>query len=300
MITEQLSPSEWAQRQAAHEARLGPVVKAHLARRKAGRKHPVVDFLFEYYGFRPSRLMKWTPGVGVLLKDGAEHFSDRRHFRAIGSDALVEPGGLRPDRQAATRWILRLLEQTRDRPPMLGCHGLHEWAMVYRDGEVRHERTPLRVSRERIREVVDAGPLVCTHYDAFRFFAPSARPLNHRLLEAGSQHASEQPGCLHANMDLYRWAMKRWPLIPSSLVAEAFLLALEIREVDMRASPYDLSGLGFTPIAIETAEGRDEYRCHQQRFYERARPLRERLIGAYRRLLAAMPSGEEAGTTVCL
>ncbi len=26
-------------------------------------KHPVYDFLFEYYSFRPAHLLRWTPGL---------------------------------------------------------------------------------------------------------------------------------------------------------------------------------------------------------------------------------------------
>jgi hypothetical protein len=45
----------------------------------------------------------------------------------------------------------------------------------------------------------------------------------------------------------------------------------------MRASPYELSALGFAPVRIETEEGRAEYRREQQRISETARPVRERL-----------------------
>ena len=33
-----------------------------------GEKHPVHDFLFEYYSFRPAHLLRWTPGADVLLE----------------------------------------------------------------------------------------------------------------------------------------------------------------------------------------------------------------------------------------
>ena len=59
----------------------------------------------------------------------------------------------------------------------------------------------------------------------------------------------EQPGCLHAGMDVYKWAFKLTPLVPSDLVADAFDLAREIRVLDMEASPYDLRELGYDPGA---------------------------------------------------
>jgi len=64
-------------------------------------------------------------------------------------------------------------------------------------------------------------------------------------------------------------------------------LARDVREIDMRASPYDLRALGFAPIAIETAAGRAEYEEHQRSFANRGQPLRERLRQLCERLLAA-------------
>ena len=95
----------------------------------------------------------------------------------------------------------------------------------------------------------------------------------------------EQRGCLHANMDLYKWAFKLAPFTPSELIADCFALARDIREVDMRASPYDLAALGFPPIAIETPAGRAEYEQHQRLFTARGEPLRARLVALCERLL---------------
>ncbi|MFT5141577.1 MAG: hypothetical protein ACI84D_000183, partial [Thalassolituus oleivorans] len=277
----------WREDMMRHQERLLPVVGPHLDRKSAGQKHPVVDFLFEYYRFRPSLLMKWSPGLGVKLENGAEEFGGRKHFSQSGPDCAVHVDGLTPARQASTRWVLELLQETQARPPLLGCHGLHEWAMVYRSPEVRHEATRLRVSPDTLQGVVEAGPLMCTHHDAFRFFTSDARPLNRHQPAPGTVHELEQPGCLHANMDVYRWAMKRYPWVPSALIADSFLLALEIRELDMRASPYDLSELGYAPIPIEEESGRAEYRRLQLDFFRRTLPLRDRLIDAYAKIIAA-------------
>ena len=81
-------------------------------------------------------------------------------------------------------------------------------------------------------------------------------------------------------MDLYKWCYKLVPLIPSELTADCFALAREIRSLDMRASPYDLSALGFDPIPVETVAGRAQYAAAQRTFAEQAAPLRERLIAA--------------------
>jgi hypothetical protein len=99
----------------------------------------------------------------------------------------------------------------------------------------------------------------------------------------------EQPGCLHATMDLYKWAYKLLPATPSSLLGDCFALAAEVRELDMRASPYDLADHGYPPVAIETPAGRAEYARAQAGFAERAAPLRERLLDLCERLIAPAP-----------
>ena len=88
------------------------------------------------------------------------------------------------------------------------------------------------------------------------------------------------PGCLHANMDLYKWAYKLAPLVAGELVVDCFELARDVRALDMRASPYDLADLGYPPVRVETPEGRSEYAAAQRHFAERAAPLRDRLIAA--------------------
>ena len=103
--------------------------------------------------------------------------------------------------------------------------------------------------------------------------------------------AFEQPGCLHAGMDLYKHAFRLSPLIPSELIADCFELAWDIRILDMRAAPYDFTGLTldptgeeWTPVPIETAEGKAEYVAAQRVFAERGAPLRQRLIDECERL----------------
>jgi hypothetical protein len=80
--------------------------------------------------------------------------------------------------------------------------------------------------------------------------------------------------------DLYKWAYKLSPLVPSELVGDAFALAREIRTLDMRASPYDLAALGYPPVRVETPEGRATYATAQREFAERAGVLRDRLLAA--------------------
>jgi hypothetical protein len=159
---------------------------------------------------------------------------------------------------------------------------MHEWAMVYRQTpeQVRHNAWPLRLSPEGTAAVVEQNRVRCSHFDAYRFFTAPARPLNLLMPSRETQHDNEQPGCLHANMDIYKWSYKLSPLVPSELVADAFALARDIRAMDMRASPYDLQALGYPPIRVESPEGRAEYAAEQRAFAERAAPLRTRLLAA--------------------
>ena len=115
-------------------------------------------------------------------------------------------------------------------------------------------------TRAEIADLVESLGPRCTHYDAFRFFAPDARPLNKYQPTRETTITLEQPACLHANMDLYKWAFKLSPFTASELIADCFDLARELRVLDMRASPYDFTALGHRPIPIETPEGRARIR----------------------------------------
>ena len=86
--------------------------------------------------------------------------------------------------------------------------------------------------------------------------------------------------------DLYKWAYKLGPAVPGELLADCFALAADVRELDMRASPYDLTGHGYAPVAVETPEGKAEYGAAQRGFADRGAVLRERLLAVCRELLA--------------
>ena len=293
-----MKPSEWKAARQAHAVRFDELVRPHAERRSRHEKDPTADFLFEYYRFRPARLREWHPGIGILLEEADLDKGSDALFAPVNGYVKVEGGIMQapgPDSISnaetflrGTRWIHTLLKATHDRAPLFGCFGLHEWAMLYRSEETRHEQVPLRISRSLLQETVQSVGLRCSHYDAFRFFTPDARPLNPELLTRESMPEREQPGCLHANMDVYRWAFKRAPWIGSGLILDAFELALDIRILDMASSPYDLSEWGIEPVPVETPEGRTAFVQAQRAFQERARPLRQRLIADYDHLLSAM------------
>jgi len=285
-----LAEAAWHERRRAHEQRVRAWTDPHQARTARGEKHPVYDFLFAYYRFRPSWLKRWHPGPDVvLLGNTAREFLRWPEYHEADGGVALNVAAFEPTRRDSLAWMLNLLRITAERSPAFGCFGLHEWAMVYRQSpdEVRHNAWPLRFPPDELARIVEAQPVRCSHFDAFRFFTAPARPLNRLQPERTNAPLFEQRGCLHANMDLYKWAFKLAPFTPAELVADGFALARDIREVDMRASPYDLARLGFAPICIETAEGRAEYEALQRDFADRSQPLRARLIAVLERLLTA-------------
>ena len=284
-----LNEAEWRARREAHETRVRVWTDPHQARAARGEKHPVHDFLFTYYAFRASWLRQWHPGPDVILAgDGAKEFLRWPEYRETSEGVRVERSAFQEKRRASLVWLRGLLAATTSRPPAFGCFGLHEWAMVYRQtpDEIRHNAWPLRFPPEELARIVESQPVRCSHFDAFRFFTAPAKPLNKLQPTRETSVENEQRGCLHTNMDLYKWAFKLAPFTPSELIADCFALARDIRATDMRASPYDLRALGYEPIAIETPEGRAEYERQQRGFATRSEPLRARLLALCERILA--------------
>ena len=259
-----ISEAVWRAQREAHEQRVDAWTAGHLTRRSRGETHPVEDFLFTYYPHRPAHLRRWSAGLEVALE---------------GAPPLPPV----PDRARRTAAAtVELLDRMAARRPHLGCFGLHEWAMVHRSDQhgVRHGDHPLRLGAAGTDAVVEAMPVRCSHFDAFRFFTPSAVPLNQLQPTADSRLELEQPGCLHATMDLYKHAFRLSPWVPSLLVADCFALARRVRVLDMRASPYDFTSLGLVPVQVETPQGRAEYAVAQAAFATEAVPLRARLRDA--------------------
>lgn len=279
-----LSASQWLQRESQHAARADRLTAEHRDRQLRGEKHPVEDFLFSYYTVRVSELRRWHPGAGVSLADAALAERGALKWYRLDDDrsASVDAPGFLDRRGRTVDLIERLLRSTLDRPARFGCFGLHEWAMVYRldPEEIRHRGLSLRLGAEHSDRVVEENPIGCSHFDAYRFFTPEAAPRNALTPTRDNQVDTEQAGCLHANMDLYKWAGKLGPLVPGDLILDCFELARDIRRVDMRASPYDVSPYGLDAVPIETPAGKREYAELQRGFTERANPLRDRILAA--------------------
>ena len=329
----------WRAHARAHRERIARRTDPLVALRMRGEKHPVQDFLFGYYTHSPAALQRWHPGPGVLLADddgaaaraeaaelGTTPRGEWKHYRRVEAGEvagavvdgrpvggwLVDVAAVLADRASGVAFTRDLLARTAERAPRLGCFGLHEWAMAYRSDVhgVRHSQLPLRLGAEGTDAVVEGSRIRCTHFDAFRFFAPEARDRNEGddgvLPTRAGMREMEQPGCLHAGMDLYKWAYKLVPVVDSDLLADCFDLAWDIRRLDMEAAPYDLTGVddlsdgrgGYAAVRIEEPAGRAEYARRQREFAERGQALRARLLAVLDAAVGAAPgTGPDAEWT---
>jgi hypothetical protein len=210
-------------------------------------------------------------------------------------------------------WFQTILRNTAAAEPVLHCYNLHEWAMLYRPrgapeptSSKYQSHLPLRVTQDVINNTVERKGVYCTHLDALRFFAPAALPLNqnsattaaapHSSLPSSSSSSTssgggllpqrseqlqlEQPGCVHAQMDLLKSCLRLQPFGDCTLLQHVLAVALESPKLDVGDSPYDASSQRYliVPIPIETSEGRKSYRSRQIALMTASQPLRSELI----------------------
>ena len=274
-----LPESSWRALEQAHIQRARQWTTPHLERRKIGAKHPVFDFLFEYYPVRVAHLERWHPGIGLGITDseGNSRQSKWRYYHWNAGVTSVDTTCFVSQRHKMMVFVRDLLEKTTSNPTHFDCFGLHEWAMVFQTNQPRH-LLPLRLGAAGTNQVVMENSIRCTHFDAYRFFTTAARPLNLHVLSREDQPRFEQKGCLHATMDLYKWAVKLTPLIPGELLLDCFELAWDARILDMAASPYDCREFGISPVCIENKAGKQEYVHRQRELSQRGTTLRNQMI----------------------
>lgn len=293
-----LAREQWLELRNEHRAAVALRVEPHLTRRTQGIQHPIDDFLWDYYPFSPGRFSLWNPGVNLRLLDYRHDDGELPNGWQLNADGSAGFAANRLPEKTQQRltqeltWVSRLLQGTTERKPGFGCFGLHEWAMVLgqADEERRHANWPMRVTGEKVRQTIHDIGLRCTHFDAWRFFTDEALPLNPLQHSRASQPDNDQAGCLHANMDLYKWCMRLQPLVPSTLVVQCFDLSVRIRQLDMASSPYDFEALGIEPIRVETSEGRAQFAQAQREFSISANTLRTVLLHEMSEVLCLFPS----------
>lgn len=295
---QRLCYDEWRSKATAYEQMIREITLPYRTRRMVGDKHPVYDFLFQYYSFSSTKLEHWHPGWGITLEIPTTKIRQEPAFQHPSyvqhEDGLfLELPNKGMNFLRRLDWTIELLTRLQNKKPRFGCFGLHEWAMIQTDSlSRRHNQYALRVSQETLIRVTQELQLQCSHYDAFRFFTKEAADRNRVQLASNSRIDNEQPGCVHVNMDLYKWCFMFSPWVSSDLLGECFTLALRARELDMRASPYDLSGLGYEPICIELPEGRAEYQREQEDLSRTAYPLRQNLLLVLEKIFEATKEDE--------
>ena len=178
-IEKTLCFDEWKARQKEHELQVDNLLSEYVHARSRHLKNPLMDFLFEYYTFRPAHLRKWSPGLGIALEtDDPVQLPSFSEWNYNGEFACLDLSHFTEKKVASAKWILQLLKHSLNKKPAFGCSGMHEWAMVYKIDEARHKQLPLRMAPKELAEFVESRPVLCTHFDAFRFFTPEAHPLN--------------------------------------------------------------------------------------------------------------------------
>ena len=70
MTAVRLPAAIWRGRAARHAERLHPFADDRRGRTAAHAPHPVRDFLFQYYSFRPAQLLRWSPGAETVEARG--------------------------------------------------------------------------------------------------------------------------------------------------------------------------------------------------------------------------------------
>ena len=295
-----LKRSEWRSRADAHRCRVRDLLGGMFYDRKVHDRHPIYNFLFNYYRFRPHRTIeRYSAGLDFAL-ESCSSGDDESLYLPSSKYLSVKDGCIEMDpvkslnEKSVTRIrnLCTLLEIVQRRPPNFSCFGVHEFAMLH--SGARHSffqkkaGLELRMSQREIDDVVERAPIRCTHFDATRHFPDSALRSCRVKTSPALRTKNEQAGCIHTNLDLFKFSLRLWPFASSELVADALELAIRARELDMRASPYDLSSVSdftelgrdfdLTPVLIETESGRAEFRDSTMVLYRDSLPIRDRLI----------------------
>ena len=261
-------------------------------------KHPIFNFLHYYYSFSYDELSKYSLGIlnqneltDVTLTDG--DVINLKYFDFDSNQYNIKKM-LADNNKLGKTYVndiykrYEILLNSMSKPPNLKCFGKHEWAMLYNPtftNRTNHQPLlSLRVNQTIINQVVEDSIIHCTHFDAYRFFQPEAKPLNENNLSRQKQEEYENIACIHYNMDLFKYAYAIYPLCSSELLLNCLELAIYARKVDMLASPYDVQQYipDMNPINIETIEGKKKYIQEQENIMQKARLLREELLLYYK------------------
>ncbi|MDP9801604.1 hypothetical protein J2S49_001680 [Arcanobacterium wilhelmae] len=291
-----LEEEQWWPRVLAHQEAANTRTGGRLERQSHHTPNAMEDFLYEYYPLRPGRFATWHPGiaddggVGLARPRGGEALAwweerSRNRWYEAGADVVMLSPTYFAERAHGLEFQASLQEKLLEREPRFGCFGWHEWAMVYKADHLRHP-LPLRLGQEQTDRVVEEANIRCSHFDAFQFFQPEAKPLNASQPSYETVIENEQPGCIHVTMDLLRVCLQFPQIFPSEWAIQAYDLALAARRIDQAASPYDSRSIGVEPIPVETVDGRAEYVQRQREAYKNGSALRKKIADALAQAVA--------------
>ena len=228
-------------------------------------------------------LRRWHPGAGVELEGAAEEPARAWRWYAPGptpGSVVVDAAALECEKGDSLGMIERILHQTAQRPGASAASACTNgpWCT----GRSKHRNpVPLRLGQDATDAVVEGNELRCTHFDAFRFFTPEAVPRNRDRPLREAQPAMEQPGRLHAGMDVYKWAVKLGPSCPARCCSTRSSSPATSAFSTCRPPPTTWRR-GRRPGAHRDAEGKAEYVRRQRAFAERSNALRGGILGAWR------------------
>lgn len=210
--------TDWTRRAVFQRARVQNLLQGKLYKDKS---HPIFNFLFSYFHFKPPILLQYSPGMNIPIEFDAESHKYLCPRTQSISNGLITYDPKRDDftdrQRDSLNTTLKLLQRSFNKHPNFHCFGLHEWAMLYTNSkfntnpEVPHRRQalPLRISQHELNRIVEDNNLNCTHFDAFRFFADSAKPFNRTspIPSRINQPDQDQAGCVHVTMDLFKYGI---------------------------------------------------------------------------------------------
>src|SRR3954470_2728414 len=96
----------WEAERAAYLTRVRPWAEHRLDRMSRRQKHPVYDFLFEYYSFRPAHLMRWTSGFGVTLESATREDVAWGEFEECDSGLSLSASAFPRHRVSYLQWAV--------------------------------------------------------------------------------------------------------------------------------------------------------------------------------------------------
>ena len=202
----------------------------------------------------------WTDGRQARRGLDVGRFLDRRGDRSRSS-----PTCSRDRRPAGRSWAASACTSGR-------------WSTATAEGEVRHAACRCGWAQAGTAAVVEPHPVRCTHFDAYRFFTPP---------RAAAQRAAAHPGRPSASWSSPAACTPPWtstsgptssaPACPASWLPTASSSPREVRELDMRASPYDLAAPRL-PAGADRDAGGGRVRAGPARVRRPGAALRERLL----------------------